>query len=305
MYEPSEYYWIEEKKGQGTSIEISSDGKLEIDPLALGMMQNNHFAFLLPVTMECQDQRVSFHYCASSSTVEDWEKAWERKSFLTFLNGLIQLFKEMDSYFLDPHSLALERGLIFFDGEKIQGVALPYQFSADAPVDLGPFLKQIIISSRFDQQCDSFYLTNLLNQINGSQPFDQRELERYLQNEENAEAGKKEIRSKKEKNKKVNRSFTSQKNRSPLPGSSRLDKELLLEEFSDQVFQGNEDIKKELSPSLEVNKPVKELFLEPKKEKNPAPSPLPVEEPETISFFYLMKHFSQKNLARYQEQKAR
>lgn len=325
MLEQSKYYWIEEEREGGINIELSSDLDLVIDPLALGMLQNNLFDYLLPLKIEYLENKASFHYFSSSLVrLENREESWNKRSFLDFLKNLRALCKEMDSYFLDPHTLALEPGLIFFEKNRIRGIALPYQLSEGSPLDLGPLLKGIVISSRFDRDRDSSYLTNLLNQIHGSGVFDLKELEIYLQSEENSVLSREEQVSpgKSEAKEKYRPSFSVEKNFSSamaLPS----EKENSFEEENNEHFLSAPCLDEEkslpgnsLCPEdlLELDEPIhpirKSRERQRKKAKKNASSieeedqaeekeSSALEDSPSISFFYLMRHFSKKNLDLY------
>ncbi len=331
MLEQSKYYWIEEEREGGINIELSSDLDLVIDPLALGMLQNNIFEYLLPVKIEYRENKASFHYFSPSLLrLENKEEPWDKRSFLDFLKNLRALCKEMDSYFLDPHTLALEPGLIFFEKKRIRAIALPYQLSEGGPLDLGPLLKGIVISSRFDRDRDSTYLTNLLNQIHGSGVFDLKELEIYLQSEENFVLSREERVSpgKSEAKDKHRPSFSAENNFSsamalPSEKGNSFEEENSFEDENNEHFlsapcfdeekslPGNSHCPEDL---LELDEPIRPIRKSRerrrKKDKKNASSieeedqaeekeSTALEDSPSISFFYLMRHFSKKNLDLY------
>lgn len=329
MLEQSKYYWIEEEREGGLNIELSSDRDLVIDPLALGMLQNNLFDYLLPLKIEYRENKASFHYFSSSLLrLENREEPWNKKSFLEFLKNLRALCKEMDSYFLDPHTLALEPGLIFFEKKRIRGIALPYQFSEEGPLDLGPLLKGIVISSRFDREGETAYLTNLLNQIHGAGVFNLKELEIYLQSEEKSDLSREgPISPERSEVKKKPWPFApAEKNFSPAMALSSEEEDFFEEEkkehllpapFLDEEKSSSENV---LCPEdlLELDEPIGTIRKSrERRRKRAKKNSSPMEEENqakgkessaleaspSISFFYLMRHFSKKNLDLYKRKK--
>ena len=187
--------FIYETQGNITFLvyELSRDEGLE--PMTMGMMENNRIEGIIPAVYTQIDERrlLKYNVSARVSLKQYFSGSVAKRQMLGILFSLVSAFLAAEEYMLEPKFFELDPEWIFVDVSRVKAgmICLPVEKEEeeDEQVRLDEFFKQLVFGVRFDTAEDSGYVAKLISFLNGGRTFSLQELQKLLKElmkEENA-----------------------------------------------------------------------------------------------------------------------
>ena len=178
--------FIYETQGNITFLvyELSRDEGLE--PMTMGMMENNRIEGIIPAVYTQIDERrlLKYNVSARVSLKQYFSGSVAKRQMLGILFSLVSAFLAAEEYMLEPKFFELDPEWIFVDVSRVKAgmICLPVEKEEeeDEQVRLDEFFKQLVFGVRFDTAEDSGYVAKLISFLNGGRTFSLQELQKLL-----------------------------------------------------------------------------------------------------------------------------
>lgn len=277
-----------ENQGTNTYLVYEIGEQETVDSMSLGMLTNNKIHGLAQTIFTQMDNKRIIKYNVSSKVPAShfFSRTVNEKLLLGVFKGIVNAMLSAEDYMLEPSSIILEMDCIFTDVLTCETnlICLPICDTEMKKVDLGPFFRNIMFNTQFDQteKCD--YVAKIINYLNGTPLFSLTDFKKLL---EDIESQKTQLVAAKANN-------GSQLTKKP----STQPKEQVQSVLTKTPPAQNP--KTTLSPASSDSggtvPPGQDKRI-PEEQENPESTG-----PE-ISFFYLMQHYNKENAAAYKAQK--
>ena len=148
--------FIYETQGNITFLvyELSRDEGLE--PMTMGMMENNRIEGIIPAVYTQIDERrlLKYNVSARVSLKQYFSGSVAKRQMLGILFSLVSAFLAAEEYMLEPKFFELDPEWIFVDVSRVKAgmICLPVEKEEeeDEQVRLDEFFKQLVFGVRFD-----------------------------------------------------------------------------------------------------------------------------------------------------------
>ena len=177
--------FIYETQGNITFLvyELSRDEGLE--PMTMGMMENNRIEGIIPAVYTQMDERrlLKYNVSARVSLKQYFSGSVAKRQMLGILSSLVSAFLAAEEYMLEPKFFELNPEWIFVDVSHVKAgmICLPLEREEEEEqVRLDEFFKHLVFGVRFDTAEDSGYVAKLISFLNGGRTFSLQELQKLL-----------------------------------------------------------------------------------------------------------------------------
>ena len=177
--------FIYETQGNITFLvyELSRDEGLE--PMTMGMMENNRIEGIIPAVYTQIDERrlLKYNVSARVSLKQYFSGSVAKRQMLGILFSLVSAFLAAEEYMLEPKFFELDPEWIFVDVSRVKAgmICLPLEREEEEEqVRLDEFFKRLVFGVRFDTAEDSGYVAKLISFLNGGRTFSLQEFQKLL-----------------------------------------------------------------------------------------------------------------------------
>lgn len=162
---------VEEQESR-TYLVYTGEETDTVNSLVLGMLENNKIEGTLPFLRTQVDRQIYYRYDITGlrSVAEYLGETVSRHMLFTVIEGLLAGRKILEEYMLDMGAAVLDSRYVYIrpSTEEVCLLLLPVRHENAA---LEIFLKQMIVSVRYDPREDCSYIAGLLSYFNGEKPF--------------------------------------------------------------------------------------------------------------------------------------
>lgn len=157
----------------------------KVDSFALNMISNNNIPHVLPIAFSQTDGTTVLRYNITSKVTMQsfFNGVVQKKRLLGVLSSLAKAMLSAAEYMLDTAQFIIDDAFIFVDVSSAWAelVYLPVSGKTPEGRNLEEFVKEIMISSRFDQNEDNSYVAALLNHLNSTEMFSLKAFDELLE----------------------------------------------------------------------------------------------------------------------------
>ena len=165
-----------EKDGKKTTFIIESDDGAVLDTVALGMLENNNIAGMLPFTVMHVDDVTTVRYDVTPyvTLAEMLERNVSRKEIISVISTVLEASAMCVDYMMDADSIILDPDRMFYDEEKseLHLCIMPFITDDDRTLPVKAFLKDFICRVKFDSSENCDYIGKILGILNSGEDPD-------------------------------------------------------------------------------------------------------------------------------------
>ena len=165
-----------EKDGKKTTFIIESDDEAVLDTVALGMLENNNIAGMLPFTVMHVDDVTTVRYDVTPyvTLAEMLERNVSRKEIISVISTVLEASAMCVDYMMDADSIILDPDRMFYDEEKseLHLCIMPFITDDDRTLPVKAFLKDFICRVKFDSSENCDYIGKILGILNSGEDPD-------------------------------------------------------------------------------------------------------------------------------------
>jgi len=165
-----------EKDGKKTTFIIESDDGAVLDTVALGMLENNNIAGMLPFTVMHVDDVTTVRYDVTPyvTLAEMLERNVSRKEIISVISTVLEASAMCVDYMMDADSIILDPDRMFYDEEKseLHLCVMPFITDDDRTLPVKAFLKDFICRVKFDSSENCDYIGKILGILNSGEDPD-------------------------------------------------------------------------------------------------------------------------------------
>jgi len=296
------YNFSFETQGANTYMVYQMGEDDVIDSLSLGMVKNNRIKGIAPILFTQMDDTkyLKYNITAKRSITDFFEGIVTRKRFLTVFSNIADAILAAEEYMIDTSMFILDLNYIFVDVTSYETllICLPLESSEKSAADMSEFLKNIVFSTRYDQAENVDYVAKIISHLNGANHFSLSDFAVLLKRILNEGVQPSAVHSQSEPQ------ILAQQASVPDTVTSTI----TAKQQKQTVWQETSVVERQKQPNK--TQPGVDPFLVPSvtKEEFPAEQTDSSEadgDGQEMSYWYLMQHYSKKNKAIYDAQKAR
>ena len=247
----------------------------EVDTFLLGMLCNNEIQGVAKTTFTQIDSEKIVKYNVSSkiSASRLFDGPVNKKRLIGVFSGIIDAMLSVEEYMIDQRALLLDLDYIFTDVTTCETVmiCLPLTDAQTKSIDLSAFLKNVIFQTQFDQTENCDHVAKILNFLNSGPTVALSDFKELLEKITKEEQLKKAA-----------------------PTISQVSQPAV--KLQSVVQQPS--VQPAAQQSIQASQPVVQRGVTPPVQQNVKVEP--VEKPMTM--FYLLRHYSKENAAKYKAQ---
>lgn len=285
-----------------------------IDTMSLGMLTNNKIAGLAPTQFTQMDatKYIKYNISARVSARQFFAGYVNKKRLIGVFNGIVDAMLSAEDYMIDTRSILLDMDYIFTDVSSCETVliCLPIVEAEDRQGDMGTFFKNIMFSTQFDSMENCDYVAKIINYLNSTPHFLLTDFKEVLVNIEHGqrENGAETTQPKSQQTARMTRETPST---APAYAPTLSQSDVMLNHYAQPAKEqpiipavnlqplSVSHSSTDKSPAAPMNAPTP-----------PINGAYPSAEAATskpsdkkMSWFYLMQHYNQENVAAYKAQK--
>ena len=177
--------FIYETQGNITFLVYELSGDESLEPMTMGMLENNRIEGVIPAVYTQMDERrlLKYNVSARVSLKQYFSGSVAKRQMLGILSSLVSAFLAAEEYMLEPKFFELNPEWIFVDVSHVKAgmICLPLEREEEEEqVCLDEFFKRLVFGVRFDTAEDSGYVAKLISFLNGGRTFSLQEFQKLL-----------------------------------------------------------------------------------------------------------------------------
>lgn len=177
--------FIYETQGNITFLVYELSGDESLEPMTMGMLENNRIEGVIPAVYTQMDERrlLKYNVSARVSLKQYFSGSVAKRQMLGILSSLVSAFLAAEEYMLEPKFFELNPEWIFVDVSHVKAgmICLPLEREEEEEqVRLDEFFKRLVFGVRFDTAEDSGYVAKLISFLNGGRTFSLQEFQKLL-----------------------------------------------------------------------------------------------------------------------------
>lgn len=155
-----------------------------VDTMTLGMITNNRipgFAQALYTQID-NVKYIKFNISAKITVKDFFTGSINRRRLLGVFEGVVDAFISAEEYMVDPNTIVMDTNYIYTDVSTCETtlVCLPLLETAQTPVDMLGFFRNIMFSHQFDQTENCDYIARIINYLNSTPVFSLYDFKKLL-----------------------------------------------------------------------------------------------------------------------------
>lgn len=158
-----------ENNGANTNLVYEIQAADTIDTVALGMMENNKIAGLLPMiyTQMDADRLLKYNITSKVTMNQLFERSVTKERIVKCFTNIIDALYNAEEYMLDMSSFLIDMKYIYVNVSTLETelLCMPIIENAQQP-NMEMFFKNIIFSAQFDQSENCDYVAKLISYLN-------------------------------------------------------------------------------------------------------------------------------------------
>lgn len=280
-----------------------------IDSLSLGMISNNSINNFAPAVFTQIDGTKMIKYDVTSKIAASqiFNGIVKRKWFIEIFKSIMDAISAADDYMIVSDSIILDLNYIFVDISTGKAVVICLPVANPAPLQLAPFIKNLVCNTQFDQNENCDYIAKVINYLNTAPSFSVRDFKRLLDSMDGKSASAPtparpasyaDRQSAQPAAKPATNSFASAQPSTSNTGFAVPQKPVGSPEMN---IPKKPSIPTPAQPSGVPAMPIPNA--KGKKGKEAAAPVVEEDTGEKISLFYLLQHYNKENAAKYKAQK--
>lgn len=171
-----------ENSNSKTYVVYKFEASDTIDSLSLGMISNNTISNFAPAVYTQIDDAKMIKYDVTSriTASQIFSGIVKRKWFIEILRSIMDAISAADDYMIVSDSIVLDLNYIFVDISTGKAIMLCLPVANPTQNELGPFVKDLVCNTQFDQNENCDYIAKIINYLNTTPRFSVKDFKKLL-----------------------------------------------------------------------------------------------------------------------------